>query len=336
MKAILYNEYGPPEVLQVQEVETPVPKDKELLIRIHATTVNYGDLIGRNFKNLSPGEFNMPRIFLFLARLEFGMNKPRKRILGSEFSGIVESTGKLVTKFKAGDPVFGYIGQKMGAYGQYVCMTENASVSHKPRNLSHAEAAALPYGSLMALNLLRKVNVQSGQKILINGASGGIGFAAVQLAKNYFDAEVTGVCSTARKEFVKLLGADHVIDYTTTDFTQNGETYDLIFDILGRSSFSRCKKSLNDQGIYFRASFKMKHLRQMFWTKLFGKKKVICALAMDKQEDLEKIRDLIEEGQLKSIIDKSFPMEKISEAHRYVENGHKKGNVVVIMADETK
>lgn len=333
MKAIVYHEYGKPEVLQIEEIEKPAPKDNEVLIKIHATTVNYGDILARNFKNTPRSEFNMPLILWFPARLDFGINKPRKKILGSEFSGVIEATGAEVKEFKVGDPVFGYLGQKMGAYAQYVCISEKGDISLKPKNMSFEEAATVPYGTLMALNLLKKVNIKPGQKVLINGASGGIGFAAVQLAKHHFGAEVTGVCSTPRMAFVNSLGADHVIDYTSTDFTQNGESYDLIFDVLGRSSFSKCKKSLRKNGRYLLASFKTKQLGQMLWTKIVGDKKVICGLAIEKQDDLIFIKKLIEEGKIKSIIDKSFPMDQIAEAHRYVENGKKKGNVVVNMVD---
>lgn len=331
MKAIIYTEYGPPEVLQLKEVAKPAPGDNEILIKIHATTVNYGDVTARNFKNISPRKFNMPMPLWLPARINFGFNKPRKNILGSEFSGEIEAVGKNVALFKNGDPVFGYRGQNMGTYAEYLCMPEKGLVTSKPVNMSYEEAAAVPYGALTALNLLRKVNIQKGQKILINGASGGIGSHAVQLAKNYFGAEVTGVCSTPRIEFVKSLGADKVIDYTREDFTRNGETYDLIFDILGRSSFSRCKKSLNENGKYLLASFKMRQLFQRIWTKMFGSMKVICTLSMEKPEDLVFIKNLVEAGKIKSIIDKHFTMNQAAEAHRYVEEGNKKGQVIITM-----
>ena len=335
MKAIVCTKYGPPDVLELKEVEKPAPKDNEVLIRVHATSVNFGDLLARNFKEISPGKFSMPLLFWFFAKIYFGFTKPKITILGSEFAGEIESAGKDVKLFKKGDQVFGYLGQNMGAYAEYLCMPEDGCVAIKPANMTYEEAAVVPYGAIMALNLLRKVNIQSGQKVLVNGASGGIGSAAVQIAK-YFGAEVTGVCSTPRLEFVKSLGADKVIDYTKEDFTQSGETYDLIFDILGKSSFSRCKSSLKQNGRYLLASFKMKQLFQMLWTKMAGSKRVICALATDKQEDLIFIKELIEAGKIKSVIDRRYPLEQTAEAHRYVEKGHKKASVVITVGHNNK
>jgi NADPH:quinone reductase-like Zn-dependent oxidoreductase len=222
----------------------------------------------------------------------------------------------------------------MGANAEYLCMPENGLVAIKPANMTFEEAAVVPYGAITALNLLRKVNIQRGQKVLINGASGGIGSAAVQLAKHY-GAEVTGVCATPRVEFVKALGADKVIDYTKEDFTQNGETYDLIFDIMGKSSFSRCKNSLKPNGRYLLASFKMKQLFQMLWTSIVGDKKVICALSSESPKDLVFIKELVEAGKIKSIIDRCYPWEQIADAHRYVEGGHKRGNVVVTVGGDS-
>jgi len=328
MKAVVYTEYGSPDVLHLKEVEKPAPKDSEILIRIHATTVNFGDMLARNFKAVSPRKFNMPFFFWLPARLAFGLSKPRQPILGSEFAGEVEAVGAAVTRFKKGDQVFGYVGEGMGAYAEYRCMPEDGCVTLKPANLSYAEAAVIPYGSIMALSLLRKAKIQSGQKVLINGASGGIGSAAVQLAR-HFGAEVTGVCGPPRLGFVKDLGADHVIDYTKEDFTQSGETYNLIFDILGKSSFSRCKKSLKSKGIQLFASFKMKQLFQMVWTSLIGDKKVICAIAPGSLADLISVKELVEAGKIKAIIDRCYPLEQAAEAHRYVEQGHKQGQVVI-------
>ncbi len=308
MKAVVYTEYGPPEVLRPGEVEKPAPKDNEVLIKIYATTVNYGDILARNFGNTPPDKFNMPFLFWIFARMDFGSRRPKKKILGSQFARQVEATGKDVTQFKEGDPVFGYSGQSMGTYAEYLCMPEDGCVAIKPADMTYEEAAVVPYGAIMALNLLGKAKIQSGQKVLINGASGGIGSAAVQLARFHFGAEVTGVCGTPRMEFVKSLGANHVIDYTREDFTQNGETYDLIFDILGKSSFSRCKNSLKQNGIYLLASFKLKQLLQMLWTFISGGKKVVCTLAPGGKKDLISIKELIEAGKFRAEIDQSYPL----------------------------
>jgi NADPH:quinone reductase-like Zn-dependent oxidoreductase len=329
MKAIVCTEYGTPDVLQLKEVAKPTPKDNEVLIRVHAASVNFGDLMARNFKAVSPRQFNMPFLFWLPAKISFGLRKPNITILGNELAGEIEVVGKDVKRFKKGDQVFGYPGLSFGAYAEYICLPEAGTVALKPSNLSYEEAVTLPYGAIMATSLLGKANIQRGQKVLINGASGGIGSMAIQLAK-YFGAEVTGVCSTPRLEFVKSLGADKVIDYTKEDFTQNGETYDLIFDILGRSSFSKLKRSLKPSGIYLLASFKTKALLQMLWTSLTGSnQKVICAFADETPESLAFVKKLVEEGKVKAIVDKSFPMEQAAEAHRYVEQGRKQGNVVI-------
>lgn len=328
MKAVTLTKYGPPEVLQMNEVEKPIPKENEVLIKVYAASVNFGDIIARNFKEVTPGQFSMPFILWLFAKIFFGFRKPRISILGSEFSGEIESVGKDVTRFKHGDQVFGYLGQKMGAYAEYLCMPEDGTVVIKPNNMSYEEAAAAPYGSIMALGLLRHLNIKQGQNILIKGASGGIGSAAVQLAKHY-GAKVTGVCSTNRMEFVKSLGADKVIDYTKEDFSQNGETYDLILDILGKGSFYQSKGSLKPNGCYLFASFKMKQFFQMIMTSIIGSKKVICAIAPGNVKDLITIKELIETGKIKSIIDKCFPLEKTADAHRYIIEGNKKGNIVI-------
>lgn len=329
MKAVVMTEYGPPEVLQLKQVEKPVPKEDELLICIHATSVNYGDLVARNFGNIPASEFYMPLPLWFFSKIYFGLGKPNITILGSEFSGEIETVGSAVKAFNPGDQVFGYLGQSMGAYAEYLALPEDGVLVMKPANITHEEAAVIPMGSMMALYLLReKGNIQPGNKVLINGASGSIGSAAVQIAK-YYGAEVSGVCSTPRLEFVKALGADKVIDYTQEDFTQNGETYDLIFDVLGKSSFSRVKNSLSSNGRYLLASFKTGDLLQMMITSITGNKKVICAMAPGSTEDLIAVKDLIQAGTIKAIIDKSFPLEKTAEAHRYVEGGHKKGQIAI-------
>ena len=325
MKAIVFTEYGSPDVLQLKEIAKPTPRENEILVRIYATPINYGDLTARDFAH---SQFNMPALLYIPARMAFGWNKPKINILGSELAGKVEAVGKSVTKFKPGDEIFAYIGMNMGANAEYICLPENGTLALKPSALSCAEAATLPYGAIMAVSILQKANLQPGQKILINGASGGIGALAVQLAK-YYGAEVTGVCGAPRLEYVKSLGADKVIDYTKQDFTQNGERYDVILDILGRGSFSRCKDSLKPNGIYLLASFKGRALLDMLWTALFSRKKVICTMAEEKAENLVFIKELVEAGKVKTFIDKRFPLEQTAEAHRYVESGLKKGKVVI-------
>ena len=328
MKVIIYESYGSPEVLKLIEMNRPIPKENEILIKNHAASVNYGDTLARNFKDVTPGKFNMPFLFWIMARSFFGFSKPKIKILGSEFSGDVEAIGKSVTKFKEGDKVFGYRGQSMGTYAEYFVVPEKSVVALKPGNITYEEAAAVPGGSMVALFILRKLNIHKGQKILVVGASGGNGNFAVQIAKNY-GAEVTGVCGTNRVDFVKSLGADKVIDYTKEDFTNNGEKYDIILDVLGRTGFSKCKNSLTENGKYVLVSFKVKQLLQMMWTSIFSSKKVMCVLSPQRPEDLLAVSKMIEEGKIKSILDKTFPKEQAAEAHRYVEQGSKKGNVVI-------
>jgi NADPH:quinone reductase-like Zn-dependent oxidoreductase len=333
MKAIVYTQYGPPEVLQLKEVAKPAPQAKEILVKIHASPVNFGDIMARNFANIPAREFTMPLLLWFPARLAFGWRRPRKTILGSEFAGEIEAVGTEVTGFKPGDQVFGYRGEGFGAYAEYLCMPEAGVVAIKPVNMTYTEASTVPYGALFALSFLRKANIQAGQKVLINGASGSIGSYALQLAKHY-GAEVTGVCGARRVQMVQSLGADKVIDYTSQDFTENGETYDLILDILGKSSFSRCKRSLNPGGRYFLVSFKTRQLWQMLWTSLFGSRKVICTLESARAEDLAITRELIEAGKIKTVIDRCYPPEQAAAAHSYVENGDRRGAVVITMCEQ--
>ena len=339
MKAIVFERYGSPDVFDLREVEKPVPKDKEILIKNHATTVNYGDIVVRNFKNIPLREFNMPIPLVFPTKIFFGMRKPRIKILGSVFAGEIGAAGKDAKRFKEGDQVFGYLGQSMGAYAQYLCVPEKGMVTIKPANTTYKEAAAVPNGALTALFFLKdKGNIQSGQKVLINGASGSIGTAAVQLAK-YFGAEVTGICSTANLEFVKSLGADKVIDYTKEDFTQSGKTYDVIFDtVVGKTSFSRCRNLLKQKGLYLAVAGGLKELIQMLWTSMIGRKKVVFGggLACERKENLCFIKELIKARKLKSVIDRCYPWEQIVEAHRYVDKGHKKGNVVITVEHNDK
>lgn len=328
MKAVVYTEYGPPEVLHLTEVEKPTPKDNEILIKVYARAVGYGDLLARDFRSVGPRQFNMPSLLLIPTRLVFGLRKPRIRILGAELAGEVEAIGKAVTRFTVGDQVFGYPGQNFGANAEYICMRENGSVTHKPTNMSYEEAATVPYGAMMALNLLKKAHIRPGQKVLINGASGSIGSYALQLAK-HDGAEVTGVCGTARVAMVKALGADHVIDYTREDFTQNGQQYDVIFDVLGKSTFPRAKTSLTEKGLILYASFKLPHLLHMLRTSRSGGKKVICAFSGEGYEYLDTIRELVEAGAITTVVDRTFPLGQAAEAHRYAESEQRTGHVVI-------
>jgi NADPH:quinone reductase-like Zn-dependent oxidoreductase len=314
MKAIVYTKFGPPEVLQLQEVEKPTPKANEVLIKIVATTVVKEDPDMRASRG-----FN-------------GFLKPRNPILGQELAGEVEAIGKDVTRFRPGDQVFGL--DAFGAYAEYKCMPENGALAIKPSNISFEEAASVPNGALTALPFLRdKGNIQSGQTVLIYGASGSVGSAAVQLAK-FYGAKVTGVCSTANLEWVKSLGAEQVIDYTREDFIENGKTYDIIFDTIGKRSFSECKGSLTQEGIYLATVPTPIIMLQALWTAKSGSKKVRFAAtglrrASEKIKDLVFLKELIEAGKIKPVIDRCYPLEQIVEAHRFVEKGHKKGNVVI-------
>jgi NADPH:quinone reductase-like Zn-dependent oxidoreductase len=328
VKAIVYTKYGPPDVLQLKEVEKPTPKDNEVLIRVYATTVTAADYRIRSFK--VPIEFWLP------ARIAFGLIKPKNPILGTELSGEIEALGKDVKLFKKGDQVFGIDGSGFGAYAEYICRPEQGVLAKKPVNMTYEEAAAIPFGAHTALFFLRdKGNIQRGQKVLIYGASGGVGTAAVQLAR-HFGAEVTGVCSTTNLELVKSLGADKVIDYTKEDFTKSGETYDIIFDTVGKTSFSRCKNLLKQKGIYLATVFGLKELVHMLWISMIGSKKAIYTVATERTEDLIFLKGLIEAGKIKSVIDRRYPLEQTAEAHRYAEKGHKKGSVVVTLENYNK
>lgn len=328
MKAVIATQYGTPDVLRVQDVPQPTPRANEVLVRVQASTVGYGDLVARNFSGISPQAFNMPFILWLLARVAMGLRGPRQPIFGAEFAGVVEAVGSAVSRFSPGDAVFGYRGQRQGSHAEFVCMAESGLIAHKPANLSFAEAATVPYGALTALSLLRRANIQPGQKVLILGASGGIGAAAVQLAK-LAGAHVTGVCSAAGLNFVKALGADRVLDYTHEDYTRSGETYDLIFDVLGRGSFARSRRSLRQDGRYLYASFKSRQLLQMLWTGRFSRQKVICALSSETQDDLRWIADQVTSGQYRAFVGRQFPMEQAAEAHRFAESGQKAGPIVL-------
>ena len=330
MKAIVYDEFGSPDVLRLEEIARPEPSRGEILVQVRATSVNFGDIIARSFGSVTPRGFNMPLLFWLIAKMAMGWRKPRIRVLGNEFAGEVAAVGRDVKRFKPGDKVFGYAGQRFGAYAAFISLSEKAAVAHKPADLSYEEAAVIPYGALMAVSLLRKVKLLPGRKILINGASGGIGAAAVQIAK-HLGADVTGVCGGARLDYVRALGADRAIDYARQDFTQNGETFDVIFDILGLTPFSRGRHSLEPRGVLLYASFKGRHLLAMLRTSLAGGRRAVCALAPGSLADLLAVKELVEAGAIKPIVDRRFPLEQAAEAHRYVETGERKGSVAIVV-----
>ena len=327
MKAFVYTKYGPPDVLHLKEVAKPTPKDNEVLIKTHATTVTSGDWRVRSL--------DVPVGFGLISRLFFGVSRPRQPILGTELAGKIESVGKDVSKFKVGDQVFAFSGAGMGCHAEYKCMPEDGAVVLKPANLTYEEAAAISFGGTTALDFFRRGKLQSGERVLINGASGGVGTAAVQLAK-HFGADVTGVCSTANVELVRSLGATHVIDYTKEDFTQNGETYDVVVDTVGTAPFSRSKDSLKEGGRLLLVLGGLPDMLQIPWVSMTSSNKIIAGPAAGRADDLRFLAKLAEAGEFKPVIDRRYPFERIAEAHSYVDTGRKKGNVVITLERNNK
>ena len=320
MKAMVYTKYGSPDVLQLQEVEKPVPKNDEVLIKVHATTATTASVIGRIGKP-------------HFVRLFFGLTKPRKPILGQELAGEIEAIGSDVKSFKVGDKVFGMTGTELGAHAQYKRMNENSALTSMPQNATFDDAAAIVEGGLTALNFLKhKAGIQQGQHVVIYGASGSVGTASIQVAKA-FGATVTAICSSANFDLVKSLGADFAIDYRQENFTENGSTYDIIFDTVGKLSFSRCKNSLAPTGIYLDAGG-IGTIFPMMWTSFFGGRKAMLATTYTRSAeanlaDLETLKTLFEQGSFRAVIDKRYPLDDLASAYRYVDTGRKKGNLVI-------
>lgn len=319
MKAIVYKEYGAPDVLQLLEVDKPVPGDDEVLIRVHAATVTAGDCEMRSF--------TFPAWLWLPLRIMMGVIRPRFTILGQELAGEIEAVGKDVDRLSVGDAVFATT-HKFGAHAEYICLPGDGPIALKPANMRYEEAATVPTGGYNALHFLKKANIRRGQKVLINGAGGGIGVMAVQLAK-YFGAEVTGVDSTGKLDMLRSIAADHVIDFTQEDFTRSGKTYDVILDIHGKSPYARCVRTLNQNGYYLLANPRFLPILRGLWTSMTSRKTVVFAFAGVTHEVLDYLRELIEAGAIKAVIDRSFPLQEFAEAHAYVETGRKKGSVVM-------
>jgi 2-desacetyl-2-hydroxyethyl bacteriochlorophyllide A dehydrogenase len=315
MKAAIFTQYGSPEVLQIKDVTKPTAKHDEILLRVKATAVNSGD-------------WRLRKADPFAVRFIFGLIKPKINILGSVFSGEVESVGKDVKQFKVGDSVFGHTDMRFGAYAEYISVPEKGSIAIKPANISHKEAAVIPFGGVTALHFLKKAMIQPGQKVLVVGASGAVGSAAVQLAKSY-GAEVTAVCSTANIALVKSIGANNVIDYTKEDFTRNGETYDVIFDTVNSISVSRSFRSLAKGGLMILSAAGLSEMLQGLWFSKTSNKKILIGVIKHNAEDILFLKKLIENGKYNPLIDRTYSLEQIADAHAYAEKGHKKGNVAI-------
>lgn len=330
MSAVIWTKYGPPDVLQLQKIPIPTPKDNEVLIKVYSTTVTVGDCEQRSLK--------LPIWYRLPMRIYVGIRKPKRiKILGMELAGKVETTGRNVSLFKQGDKVFAATGfSHMGTYAEYICIPEepeDGAIATKPNNMSMKEATTIPMGAIEALCFLRQCNIQRGQKVLINGAGGTIGPFAIQLAK-YYGGEVTAIDSTEKLKLLQSFGADYVVDYTRNDFTKSGETYDIILDIVGRSKFSGSLSSLNRNGIYLLVNPRILQIIRKIWNSLTNSRRVLFGKVYIKTEDLIYLRDLIEEGKIKTFIDKTFFLTQIVEAHRYVQSGRKKGNVIITIATE--
>jgi len=320
MKAIVLPKYGPPDVLQLKDVEKPAPKDNEVLIRVHAASVTTGDCEFRSLK--------LPLAWRLLFRVGFGIRRPRKKIPGQELAGVIESVGNAVRSYKKDDQVFAATGLGLSAWAEYCCLPEKGLIAMKPSNMTYEEAAVVPVGGLHALHLFRKADIQRGQKVLVIGAGGTVGTIAVQLAKS-FGAEVTCVDSARKLDMLRTIGADHVIDYTREDFSKNGEKYDVILDVVGKSSFSACIRSLNKKGFLLLGNPGLSQQLRGMWTSIRTSKKVTGGMISYKTEDLVFLKELIEAGKIKSVIDRRYPLEQVAEANRYVESGQKTGNVVI-------
>jgi NADPH:quinone reductase-like Zn-dependent oxidoreductase len=322
MRAVVYDTYGPPDVVQITEIATPVPADNEVLVKVHATTVASADWRARTLA--------VPTGFGLFARLFFGITGPRQPILGTELAGEIVSVGKDVRKFKVGDQVFAFTGAGMGCHVEYKCFPETGPIARKPANLTYAQAASISFGGMATMSFLRRATIKKGDRMLVNGASGAVGTAAVQLAK-HFGAHVTGVCSSSNVDLVRALGADQVIDYTNADFTTTGETYDIILDTAGTAPFSRCKGSLKEGGRLLLVLGTLPDLLTSPWVAMTSSKKVVAGPQSAPQEDLHFLARLAESGELRPVIDRQYSLDQIASAHRHVDTGHKRGSVVVTM-----
>ena len=322
MKAIVYRRYGSPDVLKLEEIPKPTPADDQVLIKVHAATVGTWDCEARSF--------TFPLWFWLPLRIAMGLRTPRWPVLGQELAGEIEAAGKDVTGFKKGDQVFASTGLGFGAHAEYKCMRGNGAISIKPANMSYEEAAGIPTGGDNALHFLRKAAIRSGETVLVNGAGGNIGVVAVQLAK-YFGAEVTAVDSAEKLDMLRAIGADHVIDYTKEDFTRTGKTYDVIFDVIHERSFAGCVGSLKPNGRYLLANPRLIPMLRALWTSRTSDKRVLFEFAGSKPKDLIELKDLVEAGKLRAVIDKRYPLERAAEAHAYVDTGHRKGTVVQVV-----